>query len=291
MRYVLILLMACGVACGDMRRVLLGMRDARVAGGGAELWTPEDLDGLSGWWDASDNDTLQLSGSSITNWLDKSGNSYHLSQTTTAQAPTKVTDGSLQHARFTATSDQSIGRTTWVGTNYLSQNTFIVGSMNAAAENVSRMVTQAGSTGNDYDAGNHYIMLHRDGTNNKIKTQYRSATAILDVTTNQLFLAETRQTSTTVGVAGNLILTLNATTNATSTVTSTTLRDMQRIRFGVVIETPLLYWDGYISEVIISPTNLSSENRQKLEGYLAHKWGLTGNLPSDHPYKSNPPTK
>jgi hypothetical protein len=28
---------------------------------------------------------------------------------------------------------------------------------------------------------------------------------------------------------------------------------------------------------------------QKAEGYLAHKWGLEGNLPSDHPYKNSAP--
>ncbi len=28
---------------------------------------------------------------------------------------------------------------------------------------------------------------------------------------------------------------------------------------------------------------------QKAEGYLAHKWGLTGSLPSSHPYKSTAP--
>ena len=30
--------------------------------------------------------------------------------------------------------------------------------------------------------------------------------------------------------------------------------------------------------------------RQQTEGYLAWKWGLQGNLPSNHPYKNNPPT-
>jgi len=28
---------------------------------------------------------------------------------------------------------------------------------------------------------------------------------------------------------------------------------------------------------------------EKAEGYLAHKWGLTGNLPVNHPYKSSAP--
>ena len=29
---------------------------------------------------------------------------------------------------------------------------------------------------------------------------------------------------------------------------------------------------------------------EKAEGYLAWKWGLVGNLPSNHPYKNSPPT-
>ena len=29
---------------------------------------------------------------------------------------------------------------------------------------------------------------------------------------------------------------------------------------------------------------------EKAEGYLAHKWGLTGSLPSSHPYKTSAPT-
>jgi len=41
---------------------------------------------------------------------------------------------------------------------------------------------------------------------------------------------------------------------------------------------------GKINEVIIVPYN-SEELRPKLEGYLAHRWGLTGLLPASHPYK------
>ena len=31
--------------------------------------------------------------------------------------------------------------------------------------------------------------------------------------------------------------------------------------------------------------------RTKIEGYLAHKWGLTSDLPADHAYKSSPPIR
>jgi len=30
---------------------------------------------------------------------------------------------------------------------------------------------------------------------------------------------------------------------------------------------------------------------EKIEGYLAHKFKLTGNLPAAHSYKSNPPRR
>ena len=41
----------------------------------------------------------------------------------------------------------------------------------------------------------------------------------------------------------------------------------------------------------LSPTNplLSQGVRHKVEGYLAHKWGLAGSLPSTHTYKNTKP--
>ena len=34
---------------------------------------------------------------------------------------------------------------------------------------------------------------------------------------------------------------------------------------------------------------INMDHFESAEGYLAHKWGLTSNLPSDHPYKNNAP--
>ena len=48
--------------------------------------------------------------------------------------------------------------------------------------------------------------------------------------------------------------------------------------------------NGYLNEVIIYNTNISSTNQTIMEGYLAWKWGLQGNLPSGHTYKSAAPT-
>jgi len=48
-------------------------------------------------------------------------------------------------------------------------------------------------------------------------------------------------------------------------------------------------YQGSIHEMVIVRGNLSSGEREKIEGYLAHKWGLAGNLPSGHPYKTSGP--
>lgn len=47
--------------------------------------------------------------------------------------------------------------------------------------------------------------------------------------------------------------------------------------------------NGAIGDVLIVEGSLSSVDAEKLEGYLAHKWGLTSLLPAGHPYKSSPP--
>ena len=46
---------------------------------------------------------------------------------------------------------------------------------------------------------------------------------------------------------------------------------------------------GNIKEIIISSPS-SDSDRQKIEGYLAHKWHISNNLPTSHPYHLGAPT-
>lgn len=46
---------------------------------------------------------------------------------------------------------------------------------------------------------------------------------------------------------------------------------------------------GNIFCIIYNKNGFTTEERQKLEGWAAHKYGLTDNLPSDHPYKTKRP--
>jgi len=44
-----------------------------------------------------------------------------------------------------------------------------------------------------------------------------------------------------------------------------------------------------VNEVLGVDTALTISDRQRLEGYLAHKWGLAGSLPAGHPWKAVAP--
>jgi hypothetical protein len=44
-----------------------------------------------------------------------------------------------------------------------------------------------------------------------------------------------------------------------------------------------------LQELLLFDYLLGTTDRQKLEGYLAHRWGTTASLPSGHPFKSSAP--
>lgn len=50
------------------------------------------------------------------------------------------------------------------------------------------------------------------------------------------------------------------------------------------------YFRGHVGEVIFVQGDPSTADLERVEGYLAHKWGTAGALPASHPYKSAPPT-
>ena len=47
--------------------------------------------------------------------------------------------------------------------------------------------------------------------------------------------------------------------------------------------------DCDLAEIILYNSQFTTAQVQLIEGYLAWKWGLQGNLPANHPYKNSPP--
>lgn len=49
------------------------------------------------------------------------------------------------------------------------------------------------------------------------------------------------------------------------------------------------WWDGAVQQVVIGTGVASTDDRRRLEGYLAHAAGLQSLLPVSHPYKTDAP--
>ena len=61
---------------------------------GRKLWTPAALGSLLALWlDADDSSTITLNGSTVSQWDNKSGNNFHLSQANAALQPRYVAAG------------------------------------------------------------------------------------------------------------------------------------------------------------------------------------------------------
>ena len=71
--------------------------------------------------------------------------------------------------------------------------------------------------------------------------------------------------------------------NNTATLTTFTSEQMSIGAFGSIAA------NVEFAEMVVVSSALSTADRQKIEGYLAHKWGLTANLPEAHPWKTIAP--
>lgn len=83
-----------------------------------------------------------------------------------------------------------------------------------------------------------------------------------------------------------------ATTSPTKTPTGALGTGTRNLIIGGRFNATTDVWDGEIAEVIYCSGQdwaSSTSDRDKIEGYLAWKWGLEGDLPTGHPYKTSPP--
>lgn len=238
---------------------------------GQQAWTPAQLSGLALWLDAADPNTITLNGSTVSQWRDKSGNSRHANQATATSQPAYTTAGlnGRNVLTFDGTNDLfELASGILLDDNFTHVHSVLVRSTTGQnSVDVGRTTTPIGY-GNWWFTDNvlysnlrgSNFMLHggsiATGTfinglvrNNSGTQAYRNGTAF--------------GTPQGAAVTGNL--TLNAIGRAQGSTAAV--------------------HNGIMAEVIVGRSNLSIEDRQKLEGYLAWKWGLQANLPITHPYR------
>lgn len=87
-----------------MMRLLAG------AGAGGPTFDPTTVAGCVGWFDPTDAATITASGGAVSQWADKSGNSWHVTQPTAGNRPTTGADtiNGLNAIKFVGSSAQSL---------------------------------------------------------------------------------------------------------------------------------------------------------------------------------------
>lgn len=263
-------------------------------------WTPAQLPGLALWLDAADASTITLNGSNVSQWRDKSGNDRHASQATAASQPTYLSTGF--NSKPTLQTDgtdlldlgvTSLGRNVGgltcalvglhpVGATFVSNsNEFFISTPNLNANRFATTPNPSASTGNRYAVTGRRL----DGD---LFASVSSATDSLANRGNPWIRVAQRAYS--AGVANHWTNGAQDLTNevvGTQTAGNTSDTDSARtLVFSGVVSLPN---GSQLSEIVLTHSTMTTADRQLLEGYLAHKWGLEANLPAGHPYKATPP--
>lgn len=261
-----------------------GFPRGRVRAATTSPWTPAQLT-TALWLDAADTGTITLNGSTVSQWADKSGNSRNFSQATASNQPTYNATGLNSKPTLTADTTKFLvanatgfsgGPSLWV---------IVVATMNSATQSYGRLVAFSAPPLDDFNAVPTNVAILRNNIANSVAA-YRNSSqlsqAAVSLSTPSILESIYDSVNHTMYINGTAGTPVASTGNFTAT---------PRIALFTYLLAPnTAGWSGNCSEVIIGDSAISTDNRQKLEGYLAWKWGLQADLPVGHPYKNTPPT-
>ena len=252
---------------------------ASVTSGGAALWTPANLSGLSLWLDADDASTITESSGSISQWDDKSGNGNHATQSTASNQPTYGTQtiNAKNVVHFDGSEFMTTGYPPGLNRTLVAvvQYTSFAGLKVVAGARETLNQRSYFGTNSGVGRGAVAELTAVDGSSLSSNTTYTQILSHGQGAVNReayYYLDGTEEASATfTGNIGSGVNYMIGGFNDGGTIHSS--------RFS-----------GRIAEFVVTDNIISDSNRQKLEGYLAHKWDTTSSLPANHPYKSSAPT-
>ena len=244
-------------------------------------WTPSEISTI-GWWDASDNTTVSHSANTVITLADKSTNGYDMSASGTNVTTNgreinnlNVIDmggsGHLEDLDFPVPADGDVA-------------IFVAATVDSVTSSWSSLFSMddANGTANDFqfDAYNSSTEFHGGFHQTGIGSAVGSTGGPYHGPS--IYNCNFDKTDT---VKFNAFV--DGTQRVVDTNYSTKLGTPQKFRLGAT-RNGTNWLDCAIGEAVII-SDLSSDTRYKIEGYLAHKWGFSGNLPSGHAYESVAP--
>lgn len=250
----------------------------RLVGGAP--WLPTDIATIEGWWKADSIYGLE-DGAKVSTWLDSSGNGNHAAQSTTARQPLFVKNqiNGYPVVNFTQASTQYLQ---YSFTPLLSSDFTLV----MVDYRPSGSINTSYALGNNNLAGNASSTLQLGySTSSVLRFRFGSPATTLDGTAgtaNQYNITIARLEQ----AVGRNEYVNGSSAGSNTTTTAITAGDIGYIGRGDTGG----YLQGSLAEVIVFSGALSTGDREKVEGYLAEKYGVRANLPGGHTYKSSLPT-
>ena len=237
---------------------------------------PIDIDGCTLWLDAADKSSLALSGSTVVGWRDKSLNAYTGSS---SGSPTLTTDNGLPAISFNGSTQYfDFGNVNNFGTSQMHIFSVVRFTNTYDGTIIAKSL---------YGPGAARYSLLRYGSNLESFNNDTTA-AIADSSTSTRIVTFSWDRST-------LYLYVNGTQSAsTSNVDPNNLSNTNNLLVGAYnngsggVPPQGIYFTGYIMEIVMYQTTITTPQRQQVESYLAKKWGLQSSLPSTHPFKLYP---
>ena len=214
------------------------------------MWYPALISGLKLWLDASD---LSIAG---VKWIDKSGNENNANKNGSPAIVTNIQNGlSAMNYLGVATDYHE-----WSDINDIRTVFWVI---RANPTNTGWIL-----------ADDNQYHFHGDTFFWNISPSGSVTNGVLNVN------------GTTVnGQTANM----NSSLAIFSIVSLRTTGNVEASRFSKDRHENFRNWKGELGELMIYNSVLTESEISKTEGYLANKWGLTDNLPSNHPYKNKAP--
>jgi len=250
-----------------------------LVGRAPKPWTPAALETTEAWFDADAEYTIDDVAGAVGEWRDRSGNGNHVTQST-------------------ANSKPSTGSGSIAGRNVLTFDSSAPGEY----------MNTAGALGM-FDKGMIFYVFEPDGVRttfspidsrspDDVKEHYERYDSFSGNTFTCHFQSA-RLNNIAMGVQSTGVQMLGWLSDATrpqrygryngdvkwNTTAAFTFEDNIN-RVGSAFSAT--YYGGKLAEVIVV-SDFDVAIAEKIEGYLAWKWGLVANLPATHPYKSAPP--
>jgi hypothetical protein len=243
------------------------------------VFNPTLLSNCTLWLDAGDAGTMSFTGSNLTTWRDKSGVGNNGTATGTITNTGSINGTSV--LQWTGATFKCVSGTLSNTTTTLS--TFAVFNMSSSSADFSRILGFTIGTEADWTSVAKLAAIFKlSGTPTGYGSYRGSSAASSNITSafNVPIIASILFDGT------NNILYVNGVAGVSSTNGSGGAFGYNTYVIGGELGTPTVFTEASIAEVIHYPNFLPTQQRQRIEGYLAKKWNIA--LPTTHPYYSTP---